>query len=171
MHGLQRRPSLTLPPDLLIRKPSKDLPSLPRRPASKARRKTVDVKIPGAYIEHGQSPDFQRKSERPARLIEVESIARDENKRKAKSPLKLPTGNFDKSYAPGPLDSSSRYRDQRLITQRSHTVASSKVSSRDSRPDSTQLMEAVKVEYVKVQPFRRLSLGEMSTGLGNLWEV
>ena len=167
VHCLQRRPSVTVPPELLIRKPRKELPPLSKKQAPIIRKQTLDVKIPGAYIEYGRSLDHELKLEAHARKIEVESIARSESKREPKTPVRTPVGDFEKRYAPNPVDSRSRYRGKTPFALRSQIAASSK----NSRPDSTQLMEAVQVEYVKVKPLRRLSLGEISPGLGKLWEI
>jgi hypothetical protein len=57
IRGLQRMPSLNFPDQLKIREPGKDLPSLPRAStAPPMRRKTSDIRVPGAFVEAGQVP-------------------------------------------------------------------------------------------------------------------
>jgi hypothetical protein len=63
------------------------------------------------------------------------------------------------------IDSRSRYREQRPMVQRAHTTAGSK----EERPATARPGGSDKIELVEVQPFHRLSLGDISSGLGNIF--
>jgi hypothetical protein len=65
-----------MPPELLVRKPSRELPPLPRDSSPIIRRKTLDVNIQEAYIEYVLSLDHDLRLEAHVRRIEVESISR-----------------------------------------------------------------------------------------------
>jgi hypothetical protein len=173
VYGLQRRVSSSSSP-LNIRRPSKDLPTIPHSPVKNSgsgihspiiRRKTRDIRIPGAYIDRS-SLEAERRLEEHMRVIEVEAVARSKSQN-TKGPEHAPgflTDANQRHHAPKANDSRSRYKEQRPL-QRSITTA----EVRNSRPDSTVVLEATKVEYVKGRPLRRLSLGDISGDLGKMW--
>jgi hypothetical protein len=172
VYGLQRRVSTSSSPLNIQR--SKDLPRIPHSPVKSSgigihspiiRRKTRDIRIPGAYIDRF-SFEAERRLEEHMRMIEVEAVARrkSQNTKGPEHPPGLLTDANQRHHAPKAIDSRSRYKDQRPL-QRSSTTA----EMRNSRPDSTVVLEATKVEYVKGRPLRRLSLGDISGDLGKMW--
>jgi hypothetical protein len=173
VYGLQRRVSSSSSP-LNIQRPSKDLPPIPHSPVKSSgigihspiiRRKTRDIRIPGAYIDRF-SFEAERRLEEHMRMIEVGAVARrkSQHTKGPKPPSGLLADANQKHHAPKAIDSRSRYKDQRPL-QRSSTTA----EMRNSRPDSTVVLEATKVEYAKGRPLRRLSLGDISGDLGKMW--
>ena len=108
-------------------------------------------------------------------MIEQEMVNRITAERKAKGPVRLPAGEFEKHYTPQILDSRSRYRQHDPVQP-----SSIKFQSTDTYPDPVFCMEAVKVEDVKPSKtghkngeskhFRRLTLGDISPEFEILWD-
>ncbi|CZR56515.1 uncharacterized protein PAC_06404 [Phialocephala subalpina] len=77
-----RRSSMTFPETMRVRGPSKTLPPLPRpmspRPPSSRggplRRRTADIKVPGAFAERKPSFDIEQSLDDHMRMIEVEAV-------------------------------------------------------------------------------------------------
>lgn len=77
VHVLQRRSSLNFPDQLSIGEPSKHLPPLPRAStAPLTRRKTSDIRVPGAFVEHQSSFDQEANLDEHLRKIEVAYVTR-----------------------------------------------------------------------------------------------
>ncbi|KAE8447849.1 hypothetical protein EG329_010078 [Mollisiaceae sp. DMI_Dod_QoI] len=233
-----RRTSMTFPDQMRLRGPSKTLPPLPRpmspRPPSRGpiRRRTTDIKAPGAYIEHQQSFDIESTLDDHLRKIEVEYVTRRQSKGKLQSdgfspspsqslrapqnrlrrteklerraslirsspqlreesisqsmidvnegptPVRsnpelrisgqelmfTPSSGVQQPSPPVPIKPDSSHPDQKIIVNRSNTT----VALRDARPGTAQPSGTTKGE-VEVKAFRRLSLGDMSSGLGDLF--
>ncbi len=84
--GLQRMSSLNFPDQLKIREPGKDSPSLPR--ASSAllmRRKTSDIRVPGAFVEAWSSSDQEANLDEHLRKIEVVYVTRRQSNQNLQS--------------------------------------------------------------------------------------
>jgi len=150
------------PSPLLIRKPIlKQIPD--RRPRPAARRQTIDIidiKIPGAHLDLRPSLEHERKLEEHVRKIEGECVVRDKSN-VTPDPVEIPSGEFDERCMPNPVDSPSRHREQRPRVHGPREMPRPKNMS----GDSTQLEATPQIEYVKIEPLRRLSLGEISWGL------
>jgi hypothetical protein len=158
---------------------------LPPEFAPKFKRATLDVKIPGAFIDYHPSLEDSMKLEEHARKIELESIASIRNALKVSGPVRLPSGECEKHYTPNTLDSRTRYRHHKYVEPSTTTFL-----SLDSHPDSAVCMEAVQVEMMKVEivkpsksgkqargkkrrrkgHFKRLSIGDISPELGLVWD-
>jgi len=257
MYGLQRRPSVNFPEQLKIQKPGKGLlPVLRASTAPLVRRKTSDIKVPGAYVEYRSSFDQDRNLDEHLRKIEVAYVTRrrstqnlqhessvqsdhplqhkpsiqsdrdlqhrmsmqndrplqhktliqsdrslprqssfqsDDNltlQYKAsmqsdrslhhktpmhndrsshrRSSVQLPAvDETEKRSLPIRADSKSRYRGQKSFVHRAQkTIGATQV-----RPATSHPAEPVRDDFVKVTPFRRLSLGDISPGLGNIGKM
>jgi hypothetical protein len=84
--GLQRRSSMNFPDQLSIREPSKNLPPLPRAStAPLMRRKTSDIRVPGAFVEHKSSFDQEANLDEHLRKIEVAYVTRRQSNQNLQS--------------------------------------------------------------------------------------
>lgn len=267
VYGLQRRSSVNFPEQLKIRKPSKDLPPVPRAStAPLVRRKTSDIKVPGAYVEHRSSFDQDQNIDEHLRKIEVAYVTRRQSTQNlqhkssvqsdrplqhkssiqsdrtlqhrmsmqserplqhktsiqsnripqrrssiqsdrslqrqssfqsnrtlqhkssmqsdhslhhktsmhsdrsshCRSSVQLPAvDETEKCSPPIRVDSKSRYRGQKSFVHRAQTT----IGATQVRPATSHLAEPVRDDFVKVTPFRRLSLGDISPGLGNIGKM
>ncbi|KAM3087529.1 hypothetical protein ACMFMG_001611 [Clarireedia jacksonii] len=133
--------------------------------AALVRKPSCEIKIPGAFVD--DSEDNEKILEEHAKKIEA-SIFRA-SKRRSRSPPKslqksrTPGAEIPKLYLPTPGGPRDKPFKRRPFFPRSNSGI-----PRDGR-DTAQLLEAVKVEYTKVKPLRRLSLGDVSPGLGKIW--
>jgi hypothetical protein len=78
IHGLQRMSSMDFPDQLRVREPAKNLPPLPRASTAPGpmRRKTTDIRVPGAFVEHRSSFDQEANLDEHLRKIEVAYVTR-----------------------------------------------------------------------------------------------
>lgn len=155
IYCLQRRSSL-VPAPLSILKTSKGLPLVPRKPVPQApvRRRTVDIRVPGAYVDFRPSLEHERNMDEQMQKIEAEYVSRIPSKRSlSRCPNRRPVGGVKpKSYMTR-VDSRARYREQRP-----------KHRARSTTDLGGQLQEDLEVEVGSSQgkSFRRLSLGDIS---------
>jgi hypothetical protein len=163
-----RRTSGT-PAPLKIMKPMSAAPAPVFAPSFK--RTTLDVKIPGAYIDYQPGLENLKKAIEPVQPPEPR-----QSKPQQQPPVRMPSGEFEMRYAPSALDSRSRYRQHKRFQP----------SSAYSGSDSAVFMDAVKVQYVKpsksitpvrdkpnstgMRRFKPLTLGDISPELGIFWE-
>lgn len=165
VRGLQRRPSAVSGP-LVIRRPNKLSETDKGAPV---RRNMTDVKVPGAYTNYRLSLNDERRLEDHAKKIEAHSMASVRSrsqKQRPKAPTRLPSGEAEKrNTSSSRVDSRSRYRETRPTIKRAHTVK----DSLDLRSNPTRVHETKRAETIRVKPFRRLSLGDISHDLN--WEV
>jgi hypothetical protein len=90
VHGLQRRSSISFPDQLRIREPGKYLPPLPRAfTAPLTRRKTSDIKVPGAFVDHRSSFDQEANLDEHLRKIEVAYVTRRQSNQNIQSDCPL----------------------------------------------------------------------------------
>jgi hypothetical protein len=192
VHALQRRSSMMMPEQLSVRRPNKNLPMIPRKPTpsrsssvSIIRRKTSEIKVPGAFIENA-TLDLESTLEGHARVIEVQAFLRTQSQREQQpgAPVRPPSTGVARQQEPHrmlsqsrirrdlkmkiarkQIDSRLRYREQRPMVHRAHTTAGSK----EERPVTARPKGSDKIDLVKVQAFHRLSLGDISSGLGNIF--
>ncbi|QSZ34516.1 hypothetical protein DSL72_006110 [Monilinia vaccinii-corymbosi] len=143
----------------------------------KERRISRELRIPGAFVDSGPSePDKNQEAEsllrkkpqgvRPLKLrpkIKAADKVRPGEEAKAKAADKAAEDEPETLYRPAPRGPRDRPFKRKLF-------GGSNVGLPRNDRDSTQLLEAVKIEYTKVKPLRRLSLGEVSTGMGHLWD-
>lgn len=93
-----RRTSMSFPDEMRLRGPSKTLPALPRpiypRPGSRGplKRRTADIKVPGAYPPSELSFDIEQSLDDHLRMIEVEYVTRRQSR----------TNSYSSSLAAGP---------------------------------------------------------------------
>ena len=86
IHGWQRTSSLKLPDQLKIREPGKILPSLPRASTPPpTRRKTSDIRVPGAFVEGRLSFDQEANLDEHLRKIEVAHVTRRQSNKTPKA--------------------------------------------------------------------------------------
>jgi hypothetical protein len=86
VHGLQRRSSMSFPDQLRIREPGKNPPPLPRAfTAPLTRRKTSDIRVPGAFVEHRLSFDQEANLDEHLRKIEVAYVTRRQSNQNVQS--------------------------------------------------------------------------------------
>jgi hypothetical protein len=184
VHGLQRRSSMMMPEQLSVRRPNKDLPMIPRKPTpsrsssvSIIRRKTSEIKVPGAFIDNA-TLELESTLEEHTRVIEVQAFLRTQSRREQQpstgAARQVPIQTVSQSrvrpdlemkIARKQIDSRSRYREQRPMVHRAYTTTGSK----EERPAIARPEGFGKIDLVKVQPFNRLSLGDISLGLGNIF--
>lgn len=168
IQSIQRRPSFSTSENFVIRGPRKNLPPLPRSRPPLTRRKTSDIKVPGAYANDRPSFDYEEKLEEYVRKIEVEYVSRSQSKRNQHPSTfeKRQPGNFERlSPPPTRVDSKARYREKkRPVTV---SLSPSKPVAK-IRPGTAHPAGSERVEPVTPKAFRRLSLGDISSGLGNL---
>ena len=120
---------------------------------------TLDVKIPGAFIEYYPSLEDSIRLEEHARKIEMESIASIRNAPKVSGPVRLPSGECEKHYTPNTLDSRTRYRLPKYVEPSIRTFQAT-----DTYPDSAVCMEAVEVEIRKVEIVKPSKSGKQARG-------
>jgi len=114
----------------------------------------VALRIPGAYVDSFH----ERALDDHLRKIEVDIHRRQSQQgRKPLGSVKEPNTKHPRS------GNSRRYQEKPALRE--------SISAPTVRPDSTLVMEAVKVEYVKGGPLRRLSLGDISSEFGKMWEI
>jgi len=191
VHALQRRSSMMMPEQLSIRRPNKDLPMIPRKPTpsrsssvSILRRKTSEIKVPGAFIDNA-TLELENTLEGHTRVIEVQAFLRTQSRREQQpgAPVRQPSigvarqvpnrmvsqsrvrPDLEMKIARKQIDSRSRYREQRPLVHRAHTTTGSK----EERPATARPEGSGKIDLVKAQPLNRLSLGDISSGLGNIF--
>ncbi|KAB8303722.1 hypothetical protein EYC80_005105 [Monilinia laxa] len=143
----------------------------------KERPTSREIRIPGAFIDSSPSETDKNQEEetilrkkpkgvRPLKLrpkVKVADRAKPVEKPNPKLSEKAPEDEPETLYIPVPRGPRERPFKRRLFGRSNVGVP------RNDR-DSTQLLDAVKIEYTKARPLRRLSLGEVSTGMGNLWD-
>ncbi|KAA8573649.1 hypothetical protein EYC84_005232 [Monilinia fructicola] len=143
----------------------------------KERPTSREIRIPGAFIDSSPSdPDKNQEEEsilrkkpqgvRPLKLrpkVKVTDKAKPVEKPKPNSAEKAPEDEPETLYIPVPRGPRDRPFKRKLFGRSNAGVP------RNDR-DSTQLLDAIKIEYTKARPLRRLSLGEVSTGMGHLWD-
>ncbi|RDL40948.1 uncharacterized protein BP5553_00927 [Venustampulla echinocandica] len=171
----QRRSSVSMPPQYVLRRPSMTLPPLGHqggRVPPIVRRRTADVKRSRSNA-YRPSFDYEKSLEEHAKMIEAVSIVRSvsgSSDHIPRPPPKDPVKRIAKLQAPQRIDSRARYREQRPIIRSQTTVGPREVISRlhMSRPYTAKPeTEATS----NVMPLRRLSLGDISSGLGELFDV
>ncbi|PVH76528.1 hypothetical protein DL98DRAFT_574314 [Cadophora sp. DSE1049] len=167
IQSLHRRPSFSTSENFVIRGPRKNLPPLPRSRPPLTRRKTSDMKVPGAYVNDRPSFDYEEKLDEYVRKIEVEYVTRSQSKRN-QHPSTFgigQPGNFERlSPPPTRVDSKARYREKKPVP----TSPSPSKSVAKIRPGTAHPTGSERAESVTPKAFRRLSLGDISSGLGNL---
>lgn len=86
VHDPQRRSSVSFPDQLRIREPGKYRPPLPRAfTAPLTRRKTSDIRVPGAFVEHRSSFDQEANLDEHLRKIEVAYVTRRQSNQNIQS--------------------------------------------------------------------------------------
>jgi hypothetical protein len=134
--------------------------------AALVRKPSCEIKIPGAFVD--DSEDSDKILEEHAKKIEASifraSKGRSRSPPKSLQKSKAPGAEVPKLYIPTPAGPRDKPFKRRPFFPRSNSGM-----PRDGR-DSAQLLDAVKVEYTKVKPLRRLSLGEVTPGLGKIWD-
>ncbi|PQE33757.1 S-adenosylmethionine decarboxylase proenzyme protein [Rutstroemia sp. NJR-2017a WRK4] len=134
--------------------------------AALVRKPSCEIKIPGAFVD--DSEDSDKILEEHAKKIEASifraSKGRSRSPPKSLQKSKAPGAEVPKLYIPTPAGPRDKPFKRRPFFPRSNSGI-----PRDGR-DSAQLLDAVKVEYTKVKPLRRLSLGEVTPGLGKIWD-
>ena len=86
VHGLQIRSSTSFPDQLRIREPGKNPPPLPRAfTAPLTRRKTSDIRVPEAFVEHWLSFDQEANLDEHLRKIEVAYVTRRQSNQNVQS--------------------------------------------------------------------------------------
>lgn len=167
IQNLQRRPSFSTSETFVIRGPRKNLPPLPRSRPPLTRRKTSDMKVPGAYVNDRASFDYEEKLDEHVRKIEVEYVTRSQSKRNQHPSTigKRPPGNFERlSPPPRRVNSKARYRERKPVpVSPSLPKPVAKIRPGTAHPTGSETAEPV-----NRKAFRRLSLGDISSGLGNL---
>ncbi|KAI9647457.1 hypothetical protein NHQ30_003842 [Ciborinia camelliae] len=146
-----------------------------KQDASKERPTSREIKIPGAFIDqlpsdtdksHEEESIIRKKPQgvRPLKLRpKVKATEKAKPIEKPKPAAKSLVDEPETLYVPAPRGPRDRPFKRKIFGRSNAGVP------RNDR-DSTQLLDAVQVEYMKVKPLRRLSLGEVSTGMGNLWD-
>ncbi|KAF4612828.1 hypothetical protein G7Y89_g15545 [Cudoniella acicularis] len=177
---LQRQASFSASHQYMVRRPSATLPPLlahhRRRTPPVVKRRSSEIRIPGPYLDYRLSMDAERNLEEHARTIEAISISRSESGRelKPRPPPKDPVRRFEKrsvpqrvekKQTPQRVNSKSRYREPRSAIKRSQTSPALK----DIRPHTANQVGTANLGS-NVE-FRRLSLGDISTGFGKLFNV
>ena len=155
-----RRSSVSTPSPLLVRRPSQYHQHVIRKPLPIKRRRTVDVKVPGAFVEYRLSRECEQMLEEHAKKIEAEFATIAENQQKTKAPVRLPSRPSEELYSPSSIDSSSRYRDQQPPIDEFH-VAPLHIQKVNNAGKNTK----VDSNY----HLKKLSLGDISSGLGVLY--
>lgn len=143
---------------------------LKQRPTSR------EIKIPGAFIDNiSPEPDKSQEEEtirkkpqgvRPLKLrpkANTKAAERAKPLERAKAMKRALEDEPETLYVPAPRGPRDRPFTRKLFGR-------SNIGAGGNKRDSTQLLDAIQVEYTKVQPLKRLSIGEMSTGMGHLWE-
>jgi hypothetical protein len=115
VHALQRRLFMTMPEQLSIRRPNKDFAMIYRKPTpsrpspvSIVRRKTSEIKIPGAFIDN---PSFEHESalEEHSRVIEEQAFLRTQSRREQpRAPVQQPSTRTAREVPIGMVSQSSR---------------------------------------------------------------
>lgn len=159
VYCLQR--SSLVPAPLSILKLSKELPLVPRKPVPQApaRRKTVDIRVPGAYVDFRPSLEHERNMDEQMQKIEAEYVSQIPGKRsQSKFPKRRPLGGVENKCSMTRVDSRARYREQRPLHQ-----------ARSTTDLGGQLQEDPEVDDGSSQgkSFRRLSLGDISFELAH----
>ncbi|CZT50791.1 uncharacterized protein RSE6_11843 [Rhynchosporium secalis] len=164
MRTLYRQPSFSTSENFVIRGPRKNLPPLPRRKPPLSRRRRSDQNFRSVFIGDRPKFDYEEKLDEHLRKIEVAYVTRSQSKRNQHP------STFEKRLAmkfetltppPGPVCSRSRYRERPLPLSPMKPDIS-------IRPGTAQPTVASKLEPYSSKAFRRLSLGDFSSGMGNL---
>lgn len=167
VQGLQRRPSFNTSENFVIRGSRKNLPPLPRSRPPLTRRRTNETSRPGSHINDRPGFDYEERLDEYVRKIEVEYVTRSQSKRNQHPSTvgKRQPGNFERlSPPPTRVDSKARYRERKP----SRVASSPAKPVAKIRPGTAHPTGSGKVDPVTPKPFRRLSLGDLSSGLGNL---
>jgi hypothetical protein len=216
------------PEELTIRRPSKGLAPVPGASATPmVRRKTSDIRIPGAYIEQRYSFNQDRNLDEHLRKIEVAYVTRRQSTQNLRykisarsdrtlqhrtstertlqhktsiqsncplqhkfsiqsgrslqhkasmhsersvhrrSSVQLPdVDELEKRSPPLRVGSKSKYRGQKSF-HRTDTIGGAK----QVRPATSHPADPVRGDFEKITPFRRLSLGDVSPGFGNIGKM
>lgn len=227
-----RRTSMSFSDEMRVRGPSKTLPALPRpmssRPPSRGpiKRRTADIRVPGAYPPSEHSFDIEQSLDDHLRMIEVEYVTRRQSRtdlyssslaagpRQALKPLSnnqvrrtekigrraslnrsnaelrelqplgkepppvrsnpelrglskpqvfTPSSVVERASPPVPLKPDSSRPEHKTRAFRGHTT----VTSNNARPGTAQ-PSTTKADS-ESKALRRLSLGDISSGLGDLF--
>ena len=166
-----RRRSSKEPTSIRVMKP---VPVLSPEFAPKIKRATLEIKIPGAFIDHCHpNLEDQKELEKHARNIDMESMAKIRSPQTVSSRVRLSGVDSENFYAG--LDSRTRYRQHNRF-QLCDTTASS--------TNSALPVETVEVGFGKpsrsgkdveekkkgkMGHFRRLTFDDISPELGIIW--
>ncbi|KAH8649631.1 hypothetical protein BGZ60DRAFT_550991 [Tricladium varicosporioides] len=178
---LQRRASYaSVHNQYMIRGPGRNLPPLAHHrrmsPAPSLRRRSSEIRIPGPYLDYRLSMDAERNLEEHARKIEAISISRSETGRELKprpppkDPVSVekrkPVRKVERRESPREVERKSSYRESQPLPRGLQRTTGEK----DVRPHTSKEMRVSKTE-LQPSEFRRLSLGDISSGFGKLFDV
>lgn len=172
-HSLQRR-SLSMggQKSLVIRRPSHTLPPLAhqRRNSVSTKRRSCDIKVPGAYIDFRLSFEVEQSLEEHAKKIESMSVARSESDGGLKPLLPPEQKYLEKVEVPTPVDSKLRFREKRptvppLQTKTENPIARPHTAKPPSTPLGKENLSA------RDRRFKRLSLGDMIVDFDRVFDV
>ncbi|KAF5869649.1 uncharacterized protein Bfra_010846ia [Botrytis fragariae] len=123
---------------------------------TKKRPTSREMKIPGAFIESVPStPEFEKIKKRKL-------LFRKSHRENAKQANIAPEVDEPETlYKPAPLG-------PRPFKRRLFGRANAGISKNESEVETAQLWRGI--EWARVEPLRKLSLGEVSSGMGNLWD-
>jgi hypothetical protein len=158
---------IAIPPKSAARKPGYQLKPIVRKPAptpiaapiAVARRNTVDIKVPGAFIDYRPSFEDEKKLEEHARKILEGIKSRPQNV--GDNPRSSP------SIGGSPVDPRSRYREQRPGLQR---ASSTTVAARRKEVNTAARSHVRDNRTGRVKPLRRLTLADVSPKLDGIFD-
>ena len=155
---------------------SNSVPIGPPEFAPRFKRITLDVKIPGAFIDYSHpSLDDPTKLEEHTKKTGQDSIDMNPNDQKISGSKNHPAGDFEKYYTPSTLDSRNRYRQHNRM-QLSDATSLSVASTFFREAFKVGIVKPTKSEQQKrgkrgkIGHFRRLTVGDISPELGIIWD-
>ncbi|TGO33198.1 hypothetical protein BHYA_0261g00150 [Botrytis hyacinthi] len=157
---------------------------------TKERSTSREMKIPGAFIESVPStPEFEKNQEeetivqkkpqgvRPLKLRPKEKVLEKEKgnqkvKEKVKAKLTEPRNSKQANKIPEIDEPETLYKPAPLgprpFKRRLFGRANIETAKNGNGVETAQLWKGM--EWARVEPLRKLSLGEVSSGMGNLWD-
>lgn len=162
---LQRRSSMAMSEQFFVRRPNKTLPTVPGSPSG-SRRGREQRNPQSAYIKRQSSFDYEQSLDEHMRMIEVNIITRATSRPGSRH---IPQADLplrhDEPRVPARANSQRAEREDPRQLQSSIPVDTRK----EVRP-STAHPTGMAISRLKAQPtaLRPLSLGDISSGFGNL---
>jgi len=168
VYSLRRQPSFSPSGDFVVRGPRKSLPPLPRIQPPLKRRRSNDIKIPGAYVEDRTRSIQEEILDEHIRKIEVEYVThyRANSKQHPNTFGQRPRRNLGRLSSPSMRgNSNATYEKRSPAVERPFTSPVARIGSGTAHPQDDSVVGPETDQEVSW-----LSFGDLTFGLGKMFD-